>query len=201
MTYWMAGARRTARSSGKAAAKHSPASAIPAVRRGRRQFGLMVIGAVGVLVGMRMGPAHRGAQAPAWTERTLAGTWELQSIKGDPVGPNADSVILSQRVTFQAGKLTGETHLRANTDAATTAMPFPDQSVRKVIPGALSQDVTVTWDGTYKLLDRNRIELQIGKANYRAAVTLNPQAHTMEADHDIILTYPGPARYRSLPQR
>ncbi len=163
-------------------------------KRGRLQAYLAAFCALGVFVGVRMAhKSHPGAVSAL--ARTLNGTWTLQSVNGDPVGPNADSVVLSQQITFQDGKLHGETHLRADTAAATTAMPFPDDSVRSVHAGADGHDVTVVWDGSYTLQENHILALQVGKASYRAVVTLHPAAHTLELDHDAILTFPGPTRY------
>jgi hypothetical protein len=169
-------------------------------RRGRLQAFLAAFCALGVFMGVRMAHTHRGRVVPSLSEQALAGTWELRTVHGDPVGPDVDSVVLSQRIHFQDGRLQGETRLHADTAAATTAMPFPDESVRSVRAGADGHEVTVTWDGSYILRDNRILELHIGNATYRAAVTLDPAAHTLMMDHDAILTFPGPTRYQALSQ-
>jgi hypothetical protein len=156
---------------------------------------LAAVCALGVLIGARIAHLHSGLPAPPLTAQALAGTWELESVNGDPVGPNADSVLLAQRITFQGGKLQGETHLRADTAAATTSMPFPDASVRSVQASADGHEVTVSWDGAYTLRQGRTLQFQVGKASYQATITLNPAAHTLTLDHDAILTFPGPTRY------
>jgi hypothetical protein len=164
-------------------------------RRLRQQIAWTILGVAGVLGGLILtGP--RTSAAPPLTEQTLAGTWELQSINEVPVGPDKDSVLLAQRVTFRDGKLHGETSLRPDTNAATSDMPFPDDSVTAVHASADDHDVTVTWDGTYRLLPEHRLELRIGKAFYRVEAIFNPTTRTLQFDHDAVLTFRGAARYR-----
>jgi len=155
--------------------------------------------ALGILVGMRLSRGG-GADQSALNEETFAGTWQLQSVNGNRVGPRVDSAVISQQVTFSQGRVHGVTVLRADTEAGTTAMPFPDQSVTEVTASADGHDVTVVWDGTYTLLDKNRADLRIGRAGYRAVVAPDPVTHHLEFDHDTILTYPGRARYRAVRQ-
>jgi hypothetical protein len=93
-------------------------------------------------------------------------------------------------------KIQGETQMRASSDAATTAMPFPDESVSHVEAGADGYAVTLKWEGTCRVLPENRIEFQIGKASYKASVSFDPKTNQLELDHDAILTFKGPAHYR-----
>jgi hypothetical protein len=160
---------------------------------------LALVCAVGVFVGVRISHARGPKAAPPLSAQAVEGTWELQSIHGDPVGQNADSVILSQRVTLRGGKIAGETRLHGETPAATTTMPFPDESVEKVESSADGHAVTVTWAGTYRIKNGRVLELRIGQAAYRAALTLDPATRTLVMDHDAILTFQGPARYQAVP--
>lgn len=167
--------------------------------RSRVQTLMALICAVGVFVGVRMSHVRNKTAAPAQSAQAVEGTWELQSINGDPVGQKADSVILSQRMTLRGGRIEGETRLPADTPAATTSMPFPDESVERVEASADGHEVTVSWSGTYSRKSDRVLELQIGQATYRAALTLDPVARTLEMDHDAILTFKGPARYQAVP--
>ncbi len=154
--------------------------------------GISALGACGGLY------AYNTRQAnPSFTlsETTLAGTWDLQAVGADPVGEKTDSVLLSQRVIFGNGRLHGETRLRAETTAASTAMPFPDQTATDVKTSPDGHEVDVSWDGKYKVLENNRLELSIGKAQYRLAATINPKAKQLTMDHDAVLTFKGATRY------
>ncbi len=75
-------------------------------------------------------------------------------------------------------------------------MPFPDLSVAEVQESADSHTVTVTWRGTYAVLPNSRLDLRIGKAQYKLAGKFNPQTHLLELEQDAILTYKGAALYR-----
>lgn len=166
-------------------------------QRGRLHTLLAGAGALGLFLGVHL--THRpGVRETPLSEQTLDGAWELTAVNGDPVGPKADSTVLSQRITFRQGRAFGETVLRARSEVATTALPFPDQSVRRVIASPDGHDVTVKWDGAYTLLENRRLELHFGAATYRAAVTLAPNARSLRFDHDAILTFPGPTDYRAL---
>ena len=169
----------------------------PSVRspklRSRLQILLVLVCAVGVFAGARM--SRSNAAALPLLAQQIAGTWELQSVNGDPIGPHADSVVLMQRVAFQGGILRGATRLRADTPAGTTMMPFPDESAKSVSATTDGRYVDVDWTGTYTVLDEKRIELHIGKATYRMEAKINLQNHTLECDHDAILTFPGSTHY------
>lgn len=166
--------------------------------RKRLQLLLTLACAVGLFVGVRAVRARR-ASVPALTEAALIGTWELQSLQETPVGLKPDSVVLSQRLTLQNGRIEGETRLRAATETATLALPFPDESVREVVSNPDGYDVKVTWNGVYSLVNDKLLELHIGKATYRVEARPNAQARTLLLDHDFILTYRGPAQYAADP--
>jgi hypothetical protein len=132
-------------------------------------------------------------KAPA---EALDGTWELKSLNGLPIGETTSSAIVSQRVSFREGKIRGETLIRANTDAATSAMPFPDESVTKVLSNSDETGVRVLWNGTYDLDEHQQLALHIGKAIYFIKVTRQPDTHSLELNQDTILTVHGTAKYQ-----
>ena len=161
--------------------------------RSRLQMLLVLVCAVGVFAGARM--SRSNAAALPLLAQQIAGIWELQTVNGDPIGPHADSVVLMQRVTFQNGRLRGATRLRADTPAGTTMMPFPDESANNAVTTTDGRYVDVDWTGTYTVLDEKRIELHVGKATYRVEAKISLQNHTLEFDHDAVLTFPGPTHY------
>lgn len=153
------------------------------------------VGALGACGGLYVFNTQQAKPAFTLSEETLAGTWELQAVGTDPVGEKTDSMLLSQRVTFAKGRLHGETHLRADTTAASTAMPFPDQTATDVKTSADGHEVAVSWDGKYKVLENNRLELSVGKAQYRLAATIDSKARQLTMDHDAVLTFKGATHY------
>lgn len=164
-------------------------------RRGRLQVFLALACAVGVFAGVRVSQNKKNHDSAPLTEQTLAGTWELKSINGDLVGPNVQSVILLQRVTLQNGLICGETRLRADTEAAVSSMPFPDESVTSVKTSMDGFDVAVQWNGTYTILSSHLVELKLGHAAYRVAIKPDPRTHALDFDHDVVLVYKGIAHY------
>jgi hypothetical protein len=169
-------------------------------RVGRRfQILLAVGGAVGVFLGVQIKKQQRAGQAKAQLQQTLYGTWELTSLHGAAVGPEANSTVISQRVTFHDQRIEGETRLRAGTEATTTAMPFPDTSAQRVELSPDGFEVIVHWSGSYRMTKNSDLELMVGKAKYYTEPKWNPQTQTLELDPDAILTYPGPAVYRAAP--
>lgn len=167
------------------------------LRSGRVQVGLAVVGAIGVFVGTRLSRAQPVRNDSPLTAAAVDGTWELLSVGDDPIGPNVESGVLSQKVIFGHGAVQGETLLLANSAAGTASMPFPDLSVASVQDSADGHTVTVTWRGTYAVLPNNRLDLRIGKAQYKLAGKINPQTHLLELEQDAILTYKGAALYRA----
>jgi hypothetical protein len=162
--------------------------------RRRRPIALALFGLLGALFSFAL---FRGTFGPpSLSSELLSGTWSLQTLTNAPIGPNSRSAILSQFITFRNGTLRGVTKLRADTDAATYAMPFPDESVSQVLTSIDGRDINVVWNGTYQILSKDRIELRIGSAYYRVVARWDADTQTLEMDHDAILTYPGPARYR-----
>lgn len=166
-------------------------------RRGRLQVLLAAACALGVFAGVRVQKSN-AETARTLTEQALAGTWELRALDGTAIGPNSPTALLSQRLTFQNGRLHGETRLRADSEAATLTMPFPDSSVDAVTPSPDGYLVTVRWSGSYKPVRANLVALKVGKAGYRVKITPLPGTRALELDHDAILTYKGAARYVSV---
>lgn len=134
------------------------------------------------------------------TARVLEGSWELQRIAGTPPGAYARG-LLSQRVTFRGRRLFGETRLRLDATVAPFVMPFPDASVDRVVWSRNGQEATVYWQGTYRVRNHRNIDLRVGRARYRTNVLWKPDALALQLDHDVILTYPGPAIYRPVRSR
>ena len=167
------------------------------LRNGRVQVGLALVCCVGVFSGAHLSKANDANKTVALNAEQLDGTWELQSVGGDPIGPDVESGVLAQKMTIAHGKVQGETRLLATSAAATTAMPFPDLSVAHVEESQDGHEVRVTWNGTVAILPNSRVELRIGKAQYRLAVHFNPKTLGLEMEQDAILTYKGVAKYRT----
>ncbi|HLK57539.1 MAG TPA: hypothetical protein VKU00_13310 [Chthonomonadaceae bacterium] len=165
----------------------------------RRRVQLMLAGAgmIGVLVGLRLSLPHSHARPAPTDEARIEGDWELQSINGTPVGLKTASAIVEQKVHFQDGKLQGVTRVIADSEAGTTAMPFPDESVSEVKAGVLNNEVQILWKGTYLVLPNHLVEVHLGKATYRLTIKVDPDKGTLNMDQDTILTYRGPAAYHT----
>lgn len=170
-----------------------------ALANGRVQLALAVVCCVGVFGGAHLSRAGGANDGAALSQTRLDGAWELQSVGGEPIGPDVESGVVSQRVVFANGTIQGETRLLASSASATTTMPFPDMSVSRVTESADGHDVTVYWNGTAALLPNNRLEFHIGKAQYPLAAHFNPQTMALEMEQDAILTYKGVAVYRVAP--
>lgn len=156
---------------------------------------LLAGSAFGVLIGGHFTKQQHKAQARAQMLERLEGTWELRNLQGQEVGKKTDAALISQRMTLRQGRILGVTRLRTGTEAASTAMPFPDASVQRV---RLSEDgltVEIFWDGTYQLTNNNLLDFTIGKAMYGTVLKFDPQTLLLQLEHDTILTYPGAAVY------
>jgi hypothetical protein len=173
---------------------------VTGIGRGRTGWRACLAGlfVVGVFSGVGISDGRIRAEATPITEQALTGAWELTSVAGAPVGPNMPSAVMSQKVTFQNGVVTGVTRLRPGSVAATTAMPFPDASVTQIYTNPTSQEVVVTWDGTYRLLRDGCIEVKLGTRRFRIGARYNPVSRALEMDHDAILTYRGGASYHAV---
>lgn len=163
-------------------------------KRGKRTAALALLCAVGGAWAARRNADPAGL--PPVTASDLAGTWELAMLGGHPVGPGGRTAVVSQRVTFRDGQVTGETRLRGDSEAAATQMPFPDQSVSDIDVSDLGGDVTARWQGRYEVTGRGRVAFTVGQARYSAFATHAARLHTLAFAHDPILTYRGKAVYR-----
>lgn len=168
------------------------------LRSGRVQVVLAVVCAAGVFGGSQLSRSSRASDTADLSAERIEGTWDLQSVGGEAIGPDVQSGVILQHVTFLHGKIQGETRLLATSVAATTAMPFPDLSVAHVEESQDSHEVAVTWKGTYTLLPNNRVEFRIGKAQYKLAAKFNMSPFGLEMEQDTILTYKGATLYRPL---
>lgn len=167
------------------------------LRSGRVQVGLALVCCVGVFSGAHLSQAKNAKEAASLSAEQLNGTWELQSVGGEPIGPDVESGVISQKMTIANGKVKGETRLLAASAAATTSMPFPDLSIAHVEESADGHEVRAAWNGTITLLPNDRVELRIGKTQYRLGVHFNPKTLGLEMEQDAILTYKGIAKYRT----
>jgi hypothetical protein len=172
-------------------------SIVESLRNGRVQIGLALVCCVGVFYGAHLSQAKNANQAASLNAEQLNGTWELQSVGGEPIGPNVESGVISQKMTVAHGKVQGETRLLATSAAATTSMPFPDLSIAHVEESQDGHEVCATWNGTVAILPNDRVELHIGKTQYRLGVHFNPKTLGLELEQDAILTYKGVAKYRA----
>jgi hypothetical protein len=127
---------------------------------------------------------------------TLDGTWELSRLDGVSIADSSPEGILSQRMALRAGKVRGETVIRANADAPTATLPFPDESVDRVITNADETGVRILWSGTYRIDDQGQITLHIGKAVYFVKMTWGAEHQSLAFNQDAILTLHGAANYR-----
>ena len=167
-----------------------------ALKSGRVQLALATVCCVGVFGGAHLSRAGLAGDGAALSPERLNGAWELQSVGGDPIGPDVESGVLSQHIVITDGKIQGETRLLASSASATTAMPFPDLSVSRVTESDDGHDITVYWNGTCALLPNNRLQFHIGKAQYPLAAHFDTQTNGLVMEQDAILTYKGAAHYR-----
>ncbi len=153
-------------------------------------LGLLACAALGALFTLQGGGNGSG------TTPTIEGTWELAALNGKPTGPEAGTEVVRQRVWFRAGKVRGETLVQPRPEAGRLALPFPDESVDRVVPSSDDAVVRVLWSGTYKVDEHRQATLRIGKAVYFARLTLRASGESMDFNQDVILTLPGVASYR-----
>ena len=117
-------------------------------------------------------------------------------MNGNASGTGTARGVLWQRVSFRAGKVRGETLVQAGPDSGRVYLPFPDESVDRVITMPDNSALRVMWSGTYELDEHRQMTLHIGKAVYFAQIAWRGAGQTMEFNQDIILTLPGAAAYR-----
>lgn len=166
-------------------------------RKARLQVAAAAFCALAIFIGVMLNRQPKHDQEGVALSSVVKGTWQLVSVNGNKVS-DPNSVVLSQEMTLGNGKVHGITHMKGETDAATVAMPFPDDTVTSVKQSADGHDVTLTWEGKYDTINRSHAEFQIGKATYRTEIQVNPTGDTIRLDNDIILTYKGAAVYQKV---
>ena len=166
------------------------------MRRGMLALLLVGICGAGVFAGTRLAPGSAEDHLPPLPDALIAGDWELHSINGYPVGPETESVILSQHIHFQQGRLRGMTCIRSERYGANTSLPLPSEIVTEVRGRVGGHGIRILWDGCYRMLPNRRIEMRIGKGVYRMRLLPDPQKQTLDLEQDPILTYKGLAHYR-----
>lgn len=165
---------------------------------GIRSSGLRAVLALVLLAAAGIGAwLYVGAAEPAALNGPmLGGTWQLFTVDREPTGERSSYGVISQRMALRAGKVRGETIIRASSDAGSVAMPFPDESVDRVIPNADETGFRVLWSGTYEVDSSRQVTLHIGKAVYFVKLTLSADRQAIEFNQDVILTAHGAAVYR-----
>ena len=168
------------------------------LRNGRVQVGLALVCCVGVFSGAHLSKANNAKEAVALSAEQLDGTWELQSVGEEPIGPDVESGVScaendhcawqSARRNPSAGDKRGGNHVPCR---------FPTSVWRMSRQVSDGHEVRVAWNGTVAILPNSRVELRIGKAQYRLAVHFNPKTLGLEMEQDAILTYKGIAKYRT----
>jgi hypothetical protein len=124
----------------------------------------------------------------------IEGTWELSNLSGTAPGEGQLSGVLWQRVAFRAGRVRGETMILTDSTAAGQKLPFPDETVDKVVPNSDGGGVRVIWSGSYEL-EKDQVTLHIGKAIYFVRLAWRAGGEALEFNQDVILTYAGAAGY------
>jgi hypothetical protein len=124
----------------------------------------------------------------------IEGTWELSALCGAVPGEDHLSGVLRQRVSFRDGTVRGETLVKTELSTLGQKLPFPDESVDKVVPNVDGSGVRVLWSGTYEV-DKDQVTLHIGKAIYFVRLTWKSGGEAIDFNQDVILTYAGAAAY------
>ncbi len=148
------------------------------------------LGAMFTLAGR--GPDSQGAPG-------IEGTWELTNLNGEPISGGSAVPVIWQRVSFRGGKVCGETLIPSGAAQGRVSLPFPDQSVDRVVTTPDDAGLRVMWSGTYQIDEHEQATMHIGKAVYFLKSKPMPGGQTMEFNLDVILMLPGTALYhRSL---
>ena len=165
-------------------------------QKDRRTARLLIGG--GLLVGAIIGALITtfGVGIKPRPEPGIEGTWDLATLGEQPVSASSTAGILFQRVTFRAGKLSGQSVVRPVSDTGQVRLPFPDESVDSVTTTADDPNIHVQWSGTYQIDDHRQATIHVGKAVYFAKVELFPGGQTMQFNQDVVLTLPGIGKYR-----
>ncbi len=137
----------------------------------------------------------RGPSRVSQDEPGLDGTWELSSVKGDPPGSGDLSGIEWQRVAFRNGAIRGETMVQSS-EGSPLKLPFPDESVDRVVRSADDTGFRVLWSGSYQSGSGRVLTIHIGKAVYFLKASSRESSQSVEFDQDPLLTVHGSAIYR-----
>ncbi len=159
----------------------------------RRQTTFLMVLVACTLVGLRWNRYQRSNQQVE-LERLLNGTFELEQVADQKVGENSD--LLSQKITFSGGKMAGETRIKTNSPAGTTAIPFPDKTISGYRDSLDGEVTTFRWQGAYSALSGWRMTCHVGTSTYTVNTHWDAKTHILSLERDFILTYPGPFRYR-----
>lgn len=164
-------------------------------RQSRRQFLLVFLFLLALWGGLRGARWMREREVNEFA-RLLSGTWELETMAGKSVGNAPNNDILFQKVTFQNGVLHGETRIRADSAAGTTAMPFADTTIRQYSESADGKMLTFLWNGTYTVQKGWQVTLQLNKTLFTVGAKWDAKQKRLTLDHDFALTYEGTFLYR-----
>jgi hypothetical protein len=181
-------------------ARDNPRSAGLALRRAPLRTGDFVRLAAGaaLLAAAAFGAifAITGSASDRKAPPALEGTWELSSLNGEPTGSEAWPAVVWQKVSFRGGTVRGETVVKMEKQAGGVRLPFPDESVDRVVATADGTGLRALWSGTYQVGARDQVILHIGKAIYFVKVSPTPNGETIGFNQDVILALPGAASYR-----
>jgi len=154
--------------------------------------------AVGLMAGAGLGAllTLKGSGADVRSNPTIEGTWELTALSGEPIRAESSAGVIWQRVSFRGGKVRGETRVQSSPTPGMIKLPFPDESVDRVISGSGDSGLRVLWSGTYEIDGHRQVTLHVGKAIYFAKFTWRTENQAIEFNQDVILVVPGAAAYR-----
>lgn len=164
-------------------------------RQSRRQFTLVFLFLLMVWGGLRGARWFREREVREFSH-LLNGTWELESLAGQSIGATAKSDILFQSITFQNGALRGETRIRADSPAGTSAIPFADSTIRQASESMDGKTLTFLWNGTYTALRGWQVTVQLNKTLFTVGAKWDKKTQRLTLDHDFALTYEGAFVYR-----
>ncbi len=177
-------------------------SGVRAVRQGRYAFQpralVRFLVAVGLMAGAGLGAmlTLKGSGTDIRNTPAIEGTWELSALSGKPVRAESAAGVVWQRVSFRAGKVRGETRVQSSPSAGSVNLPFPNESVDRVISAPDDSSLRVLWSGTYEIDAHSQVTLHIGKAVYFVKFVTQAGKLAIEFNQDVILTLPGTAGYR-----
>jgi hypothetical protein len=163
-------------------------------QRSRRQFMLVALFLLVVWGGLRVTRFLRDKEVSQLAQH-LNGTWELESLSGKNLSAtNAD--LLYHKVTFQNGTFHGETRIRADSPAGTTALPFADATIRQYSESVDGKILTFLWNGTYTVQKAGQVTVQLNKTLFTIGVLWEAKQNRLVLERDCALTYEGRYIYR-----